>query len=77
MIMFIASGADIWYNEYGVGGAQWVLQYYIYLKGETTMRVNPRTVKIILDFVAAFALAAGDVIVKDFIMKPKLESLQE
>ena len=34
------------------------------------MKVNPRTVKTILDFVAAFALAAGDVIVKDFTMKP-------
>ena len=41
------------------------------------MKVNSRTVRIILDFVAAFALAAGDVIVKDFIMKPKLEPPHE
>lgn len=41
------------------------------------MKVNPRTVKIILDFVAALALATGDVIVKDFITKPKLEAPQE
>ena len=41
------------------------------------MKVNLRTVKIILNFVAAFALAAGDVIVKDFATKPKLEPPHE
>lgn len=41
------------------------------------MKVNPRTVKIILDFVAAFALAAGEVIAKDFPVKLKLEPPQE
>ena len=31
------------------------------------MKVNPRTVKIFLDFVAAFAKAAAGVIVEDFL----------
>lgn len=33
------------------------------------MKVNPRTIKIILDFVAAFATAAGTVVVKDFLLE--------
>jgi len=51
--------------------------YHIYLKGETTMKVNPRTVKIILDFVAAFALAASGVIVKDFLTEPEPNAPKE
>ena len=41
------------------------------------MKVNPRTVKIILDFVAAFALAASGVIAKDFLTEPEPNAPKE
>lgn len=41
------------------------------------MKVNPRTIKIILDFVAAIAAAASGVIVKDFLNGPTLPPSQE
>lgn len=37
------------------------------------MKVNPRVVKITLDFIAAIALAASEVIVRDFLMNSVLE----
>lgn len=43
------------------------LCYIIYKEG-FTMKVNPRTIKLILDFVAAIALAASGVIAKEILM---------
>lgn len=40
------------------------------------MKVNPRTVKIILDFVAALATAAAGIIAVDFLEKPTLPPSQ-
>ena len=41
------------------------------------MKVNPRTIMIILDFVAAIAAAASGVIVKDFLKVPMIPPNQE
>lgn len=40
---------------------------HINCKEVTSMKVNPKTIKIILDIVAALAMAASGVIVKDFL----------
>lgn len=46
---------------------------HIYLIGGNTMKVNPRIVKITLDFIAAIAMAVSGVIVKDFLVESVLE----
>ena len=46
-------------------------------KGEPEMKVNPRTVKIILDFIAALAAAAAGVVAADFLEEPMLPPSQE
>lgn len=41
------------------------------------MKVNPQTVKIILDFISALTGAAARVVAEDFDEKPKLPPPQE